>query len=182
MKRFLIAAAFVVAFGLGSLSKAHAQIIYGVTVPANRSVDVTETTFTPSGARTFSSFFSAFTGHIQTAEIVGTPFGNRMASNNISPPLITVGHSFNSEVFANPSTRAFGFNNSFESQSFSTRSFGNMNMRSFENMNSRAFGSNPFTGRSFGTGFSTPNPFMTPFREFNSGGMGMPAGMGMRRR
>jgi opacity protein-like surface antigen len=62
MNRFLIAAALAVALGLGASNTAHAQIVYGYSVPTVGGVQSTGTVMSPWGAQTYNNFYSPFTG------------------------------------------------------------------------------------------------------------------------
>lgn len=62
MKRFLIAAAFAMALGLGVSSSAHAQLVYGYSIPAYGGIESNGGTFTPYGPQNFTNFYSPYTG------------------------------------------------------------------------------------------------------------------------
>ncbi|HEV3438521.1 MAG TPA: hypothetical protein VG122_14250 [Gemmata sp.] len=111
MKPFLIAAACAVMLGLGTSSKAHAQIVYGYSTPVYGGVESTGTVITPFGGQTFTNFFSPFTGNIgQTSGTTYTPFGARTYSNFYSPFTGTVGQSYTTNIFGAANTRAYGYN------------------------------------------------------------------------
>lgn len=85
MKRFLIAAAFAVALGLGTSSKAHAQIVYGYSVPTIGGVETAGTVVSPLGTKTFTNFYNPFTG-------------------------ASVGQSYTTNIFGAANTRVYGYN------------------------------------------------------------------------
>jgi hypothetical protein len=63
MNRFLVAAACAAVLGLGSAAQAHAQIVYGYTVPTYGGVETVGSAYSPFGGQlTFSNFYSPFTG------------------------------------------------------------------------------------------------------------------------
>lgn len=62
MKRFLAAAVLAATLGLGTSSQAHAQIVYGYTVPTYGGIGSTGTLAGPYGSTSFTNFYSPFTG------------------------------------------------------------------------------------------------------------------------
>lgn len=111
MKRFLLAAALAVTFGMATSSKAHAQIVYGYSAPVYGGVQSTGTVITPYGGNTFTNYYSPFTGNIgQTAGTVVTPFGARTFSNYYSPFTGVIGQSYSTNIFGAANTRFYGYN------------------------------------------------------------------------
>lgn len=111
MKKFLTACAFALVLGLGTSSKAHAQISYGYTVPTYGGVESTGTVYTPYGAQTYNSYWSPFTGTIgQTTGSYATPWGTRTFNNFYSPFTGTVGQSYTTNIFGAANTATYGYN------------------------------------------------------------------------
>jgi hypothetical protein len=85
MKRFVVAAAVAVALGLGTASKADAQIVYSYNVPNAGGVVTGGTVLTPGGYKTFSNYYSPFTGVVQRqvygSNIFGQSFGRSYGYN-----------------------------------------------------------------------------------------------------
>jgi hypothetical protein len=73
MKRFVVAAALAVAFGLGTSGKADAQIVYTYNRPVGGGVVSGGTVFVPGGYKTFQNYYSPFTG-VMTNQVYGQNF------------------------------------------------------------------------------------------------------------
>lgn len=84
MKRFVIAATFAVLFGLGTSSKADAQIVYGYSVPLDGGVQTTRGFSSPYSSVNTTSNFSAFTGLGQTTTTIRSPYGMRESTTTFS--------------------------------------------------------------------------------------------------
>jgi len=113
MKRFLIITALAIVAGLGTSTRASAQLSYGYSLPAAGGIEYTQGTlgWSPSssvsyyspfsgltnvssgsinpllgGRGSYSSIYSPFTGSIsQTNRVVPSPFGNITYSTFYSP-------------------------------------------------------------------------------------------------
>lgn len=76
MKRFIITTALAVFLGLGTSSRAHAQLNYGYTLPAYGGIESAGTTFTSSGPQSYKNFYSPATGYMsETSGTSNTLFG-----------------------------------------------------------------------------------------------------------
>jgi len=74
MKQFLIATACTVMLGLGTSSQAHAQLVYGYTVPTYGGIESVTAAYGPfGGGQTFTSFYSPFTGATYTQSSAFAP-------------------------------------------------------------------------------------------------------------
>jgi len=84
MKRYLVAAAVAVTFGLGTANRAQAQISY--TVPAFGGVIQGGNDFTRNGTSTFTNFFSPLLGTFSTSSSnLNTLFGRENFSTLNTP-------------------------------------------------------------------------------------------------
>jgi len=111
MKRFLVTAAFALILGLGTSSKAHAQLSYGYTVPVYGGVESVGTTYSPFGAQTTTTFYSPFTGvSSQTSGSYATPFGAKTYTSYYSPFTGLVGQSYSTNVFGAANSAYYGYN------------------------------------------------------------------------
>ena len=92
MKRFIVAAALAVALGLGTSSKASAQIVYGYSVPNAGGVVNGGTVFVPGGYKTFENFYSPFTG-VTMGNVYGTNvFGQSFGKSYTYNPWLNLGY------------------------------------------------------------------------------------------
>src|SRR5437870_1627340 len=85
MKRFVLAAALAVAFGLWSADKASAQIVYSYNVPNAGGVVSGGTILTPGGYKTIDNYYSPFTGVMQRqvygTDVFGQSYGRSYGYN-----------------------------------------------------------------------------------------------------
>jgi len=110
MKRFVIAATFAVLFGLGTTSKADAQIVYGYSVPLDGGVQTTRGFSSPYSSVNTTSNFSAFTGLGQTTTTVRSPYGTREYSTVYSGLTGASRTSSYSNVLGVANTQTSGYN------------------------------------------------------------------------
>jgi len=111
MKKILVACAFALVFSLGFSSQAHAQIVYGYTVPTYGGVESTGTVYTPYGSQTFTNFYSPFTGVTGTTSgSYLTPWGAKSFTNYYSPFTGVVGQSYSTNVFGAANSAIYGAN------------------------------------------------------------------------
>jgi hypothetical protein len=107
MNRFLVAAALAVAIGLGTSSKASAQIVYGYSMPAGGGVVSGGTVITPNVAQSTQTFVSPLTGVVQKQTVYTDIFGNSMGRTTTYNPWL--GLTYRSGfVQPNPLINPFG--------------------------------------------------------------------------
>jgi hypothetical protein len=86
MKRFLLASAFVLVLGLGTSTKAHAQLVYGYTLPAFGGIEQSRTSLSSLGTQSSLNFFSPLTGTMtENTGNLNTLFGKGSFSSFNSP-------------------------------------------------------------------------------------------------
>jgi hypothetical protein len=111
MNRFLIAGVLAVALGLGASNTAHAQIVYGYSVPVYGGVETMGTVYTPFGGQTFSNFYSPFTGSTY-GQTYATNYGGATAIQNygynpFTGAAFTLGYARPSNVYTSPNRNPF---------------------------------------------------------------------------
>lgn len=86
MKKFFVICAFALVLGLGSSSKAHAQLNYGYTIPAYGGTESAGTNFTSYGPQSYKDFYSPITGYMsQTSGSINTLYGKGSYTSIYSP-------------------------------------------------------------------------------------------------
>src|SRR5262245_58583612 len=92
MKRFVVAAALVVALGFGFSGKASAQIVYGYSVPNGPGVMSGGTVIVPGGYKTFNNYYSPFTGAVTGQSYYTDVFGRAGVGSNAYNPFTGMGY------------------------------------------------------------------------------------------
>jgi hypothetical protein len=111
MNRFLVAVALTAVFGLGTSTKAQAQISYGYTVPVYGGVESTATTYSPFGSTTTTAYYSPFTGlQTQTTGSYQSVYGSKTYMSYYSPFTGLVGQSYTTNPFGAANTLTYGYN------------------------------------------------------------------------
>jgi hypothetical protein len=111
MKKLLVASVIALIVGFGTTNRAHAQIVYGYTLPTYGGVESVGTVYTPYGAQSFANFYSPFTGFVgQTTGNFATPLGTRSFTNFYSPFTGVVGQSYTTNIFGAANTALYGSN------------------------------------------------------------------------
>lgn len=110
MNRFLIAAALTLAFGLGTTTRAQAQIVYGYSVPTYGGVQTQGVVVNPFSTQTFTNYYSPFTFTNQTVGATYTPFGVQGYSNYYSPFAGSYSQLYGGNLFGGGYYRGFGYN------------------------------------------------------------------------
>lgn len=86
MKKFIVTAAVAMLLGLGTSSRAHAQLNYGYSIPTMGGMESSGTTLTAYGPQTYKDFYSPLTGYMsQTSGSINTLF-SRGSYTTISSP------------------------------------------------------------------------------------------------
>jgi len=86
VKKFIVAAAVAMLIGLGTSSKAHAQLVYGYSIPTMGGLETSGLTLTPYGPQSYKDFYSPLTGYMsQTSGTMNTLF-SRGSYTTISSP------------------------------------------------------------------------------------------------
>jgi len=86
MKKFIAAAAFALVLGLGTSNTAHAQLVYGFTVPTDGGIESTATRWTTFGPQTTTNFFSPITGSMSETSGTMNTLWSRGSWSSISSP------------------------------------------------------------------------------------------------
>lgn len=114
MNRILIATACAVMLGLGTSSQAHAQIVYGYTVPTYGGIQSAGAAYGPfGGGQTFSNFYSPFTGatYSQSSAFAPGLTGGYYTQGYGYNPYTGFGYGYNRVVptaLVSPVTNPFG--------------------------------------------------------------------------
>jgi hypothetical protein len=86
VKKFIIAASVAMLLGLGSSSKAQAQLVYGYSIPTMGGMETSGMTLTSYGPQSYKDFYSPLTGYMsQTSGSMNTLF-SRGSYTTISSP------------------------------------------------------------------------------------------------
>ena len=93
MKRFIAAAAVAVALALGSADTASAQIVYGYNVPTGGGFSRGGAAFAPGSYQTYNSYYSPFTGVVQSQAYGTNVFGQTYGRSAVYNPWTGLGYN-----------------------------------------------------------------------------------------
>jgi hypothetical protein len=86
MKKFLITVATTAILGLGTSTKAQAQIVYGYTIPTDGGVERSGLSLTGYGPQSYTNFYSPLTGYMsQTSGSMNTLWSRGSYTSIYSP-------------------------------------------------------------------------------------------------
>jgi hypothetical protein len=86
MKKFIITTAVTLVLGLGTSSKANAQIVYNYSLPAYGGVETNGLALTSYGPQTYKDFYSPLTGYMsQTSGTMNSLYGTGNYASIYSP-------------------------------------------------------------------------------------------------
>ena len=95
MKRFAIAAVIAVTLGLVSAEKADAQIVYGYSRPVVGGGIVTgRTAYVPGAVQSYNSYYSPFTGVVQSQAQYSDMFGQNYTRGFGYNPWTGLGYNY----------------------------------------------------------------------------------------
>jgi hypothetical protein len=86
MKKFIAISAFAIVLGLGTSNTAHAQLVYGYTIPADGGVESVGTRWSTFGPQSYNNFYSPITGYMsETSGTVNTLWSRGSYTSIYSP-------------------------------------------------------------------------------------------------